>query len=148
MVSGYAKTPYHPNRKEENDDISYNVGDSIPDEKSLGIYTSRLDRSVPEAIDGMAGEDGNQDNSDPPSDNDYHDDRGQDLEFRHCEDSSIEGENTQLDGKNCRRIDKLVCKKTLLSGPEHLCLSGFASERTYLEIEWDVPQRHSSHMLP
>ena len=53
---------------------------------------------VPEAVDGVAGEDGHQDDGDPPCDDDCLHNVRCELELGDGEDAAVEGEDGELDG--------------------------------------------------
>ena len=64
----------------------------------LSVYTFGFGIClIPEPIDGIAGEDGDQDDRYPPSNNHSLDNVGRELKSRDCKDSAIEGEHRELD---------------------------------------------------
>lgn len=71
---------------------------------------------VPETVDGIAGEDGDQDDRDPPCNNHSLHNVRSELELRHGENSAVEGENGELDGQDGGAVEELICKEALFGG--------------------------------
>lgn len=103
--------------KNENDDIRYDVRYGVADEEMFSVYaTGFCIRFIPETVDGIAGEDGDQDNRDPPCNNHSLHNVRSELEFRHGEDSAVEGENGELDCQDGGAVEELVGKEALFGG--------------------------------
>lgn len=103
--------------KNENDDVRCDVRYGVADEEMLSVYTLGFGvHFIPETVDGIAGEDGDQDDRDPPCNNHSLHDVRSELEFRHGEDSAVKGENGELDCQDGGAVEKLVCKEALFSG--------------------------------
>lgn len=77
--------------KNENDDIRRDVRYGVADEEMLSVYARGFCvHFIPETVDGIAGEDGDQDDRDPPgNDHSLYNVRSE-LEFGHGEDSAVE----------------------------------------------------------
>ena len=84
--------------KYEDDDICCDIRYGVADEKMLSVYAFRFGKQfIPETVDGVAGEDGDQDDCNPPC-NDYslHNVCGE-LELGDGEDPAVEGEHGEFD---------------------------------------------------
>lgn len=84
------EAPNFSQRKDEDDDVRYDVRYSVADEEMLGVdalgFCVYL---VPESIDGIARENGDQDDGDPPrNDHGLHDVR-RESELRDGKDSAV-----------------------------------------------------------
>ena len=84
--------------KDQNDNVCCDIRYGVADKEMLSVYALGFGIPfIPETIDGIAGENGDQDDRDPPcNDHSLHDVRGE-LEFGHGEDSAVKGENGELD---------------------------------------------------
>ena len=126
--------------QDEDDDVGRDVRDRVPDEEMLRVdaFRFRVD-FVPEPVDGVAGEDGDDDDGDPPGDDDALHDVGRELEFGDGEDAAVEGEDGEFDGEDGGAVEEFVGEEALVCVVRYRCsMFAVAGEEANLEVFWDI----------
>lgn len=108
------EAPDLPQREDEDDNVGHDVGHGVADEEVLRVDARGLRiRLIPESVDGVAREDGDEDHRDPLR----HDDRlhnvGRELELGHGEDAAVEGQDGELDGEDGGAVEEFVGEEAL-----------------------------------
>lgn len=98
---------------DQDGDVGDDVGHGIADEGALEVDALARHPRLPGDVDGVALEDADEDDGDPPRRHGAADDVGRDLEAAAGEDAQVHGQQRELDERHGRDVHALEAEQVL-----------------------------------
>ena len=138
--------------EDENDDVCCDIRYGVADEEMLGIYALRFGiHFVPETVNGIAREDGDEDDGNPPCNDHCLHNVGRELEFGDGEDSAVKGEDGEFDREDGGAVEEFIGKEAVFRRQIWVLLRAMLplmNKRVYLEVLRYIFERDSGDVFP